>query len=89
MVREAKDQNVPLETCGRARKASRSRDMMLALEGKVVKLEDFMGDVKESLEVVEGHIVELDSGTDELKEHVLHALNANVEEMQVAQFHWG
>ncbi|KAK5819279.1 hypothetical protein PVK06_024256 [Gossypium arboreum] len=87
MVREAKDQNVPLETCGRARKASRSRDMLSALEGRVVKLEDFIGDLKESLEIVEGHIVELDLGTDELKEHVLVALNANVEEMQVAHCH--
>ncbi|MBA0662174.1 hypothetical protein Goklo_006354 [Gossypium klotzschianum] len=40
-----------------------------------------MGGVKEGLEVVEGHTVELDSERDKLKGQVLDTLNANVEEI--------
>ncbi|KAH1107173.1 hypothetical protein J1N35_010941 [Gossypium stocksii] len=50
-----------METCvGRGKNASNLRDMMSALRGNVAKLEGSIGDVRETLEVVEGHINELD-----------------------------
>ncbi|MBA0779362.1 hypothetical protein Gotri_003619 [Gossypium trilobum] len=50
----------PIETREKTRKASRSRDMLLGLEERVVNLKDSLGDVKKTLEEVERRIVELD-----------------------------
>ncbi|KAH1030601.1 hypothetical protein J1N35_042775 [Gossypium stocksii] len=44
--------------------------MMSALECEVAKLEDFIGDVREILEEVDGHTIELKSRKDQLKEQM-------------------
>ncbi|KAK8299136.1 hypothetical protein V6Z12_D05G303000 [Gossypium hirsutum] len=53
MSKEVVGQNEPMETRGRARKASRSRDLVSALEERVVTLEESMGDVKERIDDVD------------------------------------
>ena len=45
-----------VETRGRARKASRSRDILSALEDRVVTLESSMGDIKERVEDVDDRL---------------------------------
>ncbi|XP_040948667.1 uncharacterized protein [Gossypium hirsutum] len=52
-------ENEPMETRGRARKASRSRDMLSSLENQVVNLEESVGDMRETLEVVLTRMEEL------------------------------
>lgn len=42
--------------------------MLLAIDGRVAKLEESMGDVKENLKVVEDCIAKSDYRGDELKE---------------------
>ncbi|KAH1129900.1 hypothetical protein J1N35_001278 [Gossypium stocksii] len=44
MTKGVDEQVEPRETSGRGRKASKSRDMLSALEGRVTKLEGSMGD---------------------------------------------
>ncbi|MBA0864911.1 hypothetical protein Goshw_007196 [Gossypium schwendimanii] len=45
-----------METRGRSRENSRSRDMLLALKGKVTNLEESMSSVKETLKELEGEL---------------------------------
>lgn len=71
MAKEEKDQNVPMETHRRIRKANRSRDMMSVLEGWIAKLDGFVVDTKESLEIVEGCTLELDSMRNELDQEIM------------------
>ncbi|KAK5836663.1 hypothetical protein PVK06_012460 [Gossypium arboreum] len=42
----------PMETRGRAKKANRSRDMLSSLENWVINLEELVGDMKVTLELV-------------------------------------
>ncbi|KAH1108041.1 hypothetical protein J1N35_011809 [Gossypium stocksii] len=55
---------------GGGRKVSRSRGVLLALQGPVTDFEESKGDVKETLEVVEGRIDELDLMREQLREYV-------------------
>lgn len=57
MLKGVKEQVGPMETSGRSKKVSSSRDMLSTLEAK---LEGSMGDVRKTLEIVEGRIDELD-----------------------------
>ncbi|MBA0628055.1 hypothetical protein Godav_022838 [Gossypium davidsonii] len=70
-----------METREMTRKTSRSRDMLLALEERVVNLKDSLGDVKETLKEVKRRIVELDLKEEQLKEVVLESLSSNMKEM--------
>lgn len=56
----------------------------MTLEGRIAKLEGFVGEMKESLEVVEGRTTRLDLGKYQLKGQVLDTLNSNIEDMRVA-----
>ncbi|KAH1108422.1 hypothetical protein J1N35_012190 [Gossypium stocksii] len=56
--------------------------MMPTLNSRVAKLEGSMGDVRETLEEVEGCIIELKSRQDQLKGQVVKALGVNVDVMQ-------
>ncbi|KAH1031533.1 hypothetical protein J1N35_043707 [Gossypium stocksii] len=82
MIKQVEYQIEPIENHERAKKASQSRDMLFTLENQVVNLEESMGDLKETLEVVEGHSAELDLMEEQLRETVLESLCSNVEEMQ-------
>lgn len=77
MTKRGDEQNVPMETHGRSRKNSRSRDMMSILEGRVTNLKESMGGVKETLKIVEGCTNELDSMRVQPKYCIVEALNAN------------
>ncbi|MBA0645684.1 hypothetical protein Goklo_013747 [Gossypium klotzschianum] len=72
----------PEEDSWGSRKASRPRDMLSDLEGRVAKLEGSMGYVREDLEEVEGRTIELELRQDQIKGQVAEALNANVGAMQ-------
>ncbi|KAK5785550.1 hypothetical protein PVK06_040146 [Gossypium arboreum] len=78
MSKEVVDQNEPMETRGRARKASRSRDMLSSLEIRVVNLEEFVGDMKETLEVVLTRMEEL---REDSKEFVLDSLRSTSDKL--------
>ncbi|KAK5772302.1 hypothetical protein PVK06_048586 [Gossypium arboreum] len=56
--------------------------MLSALEGRLVNLKEFIWNVREIIEVVEGHTIELDSMEEQLREFVLKFLNSNVEAIQ-------
>ncbi|KAH1046254.1 hypothetical protein J1N35_037038 [Gossypium stocksii] len=71
-----------METYGRGKKVNNSKDMLSALQDKVVKLEGFMGNVKETLEKVDRHTTKLESRQDQLKEQVVDAFNANANSTQ-------
>ncbi|KAH1031273.1 hypothetical protein J1N35_043447, partial [Gossypium stocksii] len=58
------------ETCGGGKKASSSRDILLALKDRVAKLEGSTSDVSETLEEVDGRTIEMESRQDQLKEQV-------------------
>ncbi|MBA0634566.1 hypothetical protein Godav_025789 [Gossypium davidsonii] len=61
-----------METRGRDRKASRSRDILSALEDRIVTLEDTMGDIKERIDDVDDRLNDgLQSMQDQLKVYVL------------------
>ncbi|KAK5772288.1 hypothetical protein PVK06_048570 [Gossypium arboreum] len=61
----------PIVTRGRARKASRLRDMLSALEDPIVTFEEFIGDVKKRLDEVEGGLTDgLQSMKEQLKDYV-------------------
>ncbi|MBA0826041.1 hypothetical protein Goarm_010934 [Gossypium armourianum] len=79
MTKGVDDQIEPINTRERVRKATRSRDMMSTLESRVVNLEEFVGYVRETLEVVEGRTDELDSMREQLREFVMESLGSNVE----------
>lgn len=49
MTKEVDNQIEPVKTRGRIRKVSRSRDMLSALEDRVINLEESMEDVRETL----------------------------------------
>ena len=77
MSKEVVGQSDPMETRGRPRKASRSREMLTALENRVVNLEESVGNVKETLELVEGRTDGFDSMEEQLRDFVLDSLGAN------------
>ncbi|MBA0650731.1 hypothetical protein Goklo_018117 [Gossypium klotzschianum] len=81
MSKEVIDQNKLIQTRGRARKASRSRDMLTALENRMGNLEEPVGNMKKTLELVEGRTDEFDTIKEQLREFVLDSLGANVEKM--------
>ena len=78
MSKEVVDQNEPMETRGRARKASRSRDMLSSLEIRVVNLEESVGDMKETLEVV---LTRMDELREDSKEFVLDSLRSTSDKL--------
>ncbi|KAK8346069.1 hypothetical protein V6Z12_A07G190200 [Gossypium hirsutum] len=78
MSKEVVDQNEPIETRGRARKASRSRDMLSSLEIQVVNLEESVGDMKETLEVV---LTRMDELREDRKEFVLDSLRSTSDKL--------
>ncbi|KAH1072375.1 hypothetical protein J1N35_024703 [Gossypium stocksii] len=82
MLKEIVDQVEPMETCGRAMKASRSRDMLSTLKNRVVNLEESKGYMRETLEEVEGRTDDLDSIKEQLRDFTLEPLDSNVEKMQ-------
>ncbi|MBA0765075.1 hypothetical protein Gotri_014335, partial [Gossypium trilobum] len=60
-----------METRGRARKTSWSRDLLSALEGQVVTLEESMKDVNERIDEVNDRITDgLQSMKEQLREYV-------------------
>ncbi|MBA0786283.1 hypothetical protein Gotri_027587 [Gossypium trilobum] len=60
-----------METRGMARKASPSRNLLSALEGRVVILEESMGDVNEMIDKVDDRITDgLQSMKEQLREYV-------------------
>ncbi|MBA0630106.1 hypothetical protein Godav_002234 [Gossypium davidsonii] len=81
MSKEVVDQNEPIQTCGRARKASRSRDMLTALENRVGNLEESVGNMKKTLELVQGRTDGFDSMEEQLREFVLDSLGANAKKI--------
>ncbi|MFQ6667531.1 hypothetical protein Gotur_033514 [Gossypium turneri] len=81
-ARIARRKSEPMETRGRARKASRSRDILTALENRVVNLEESIRNMKETLELVEGGTDGLDSMEEQLRDFVLDSLDTNREKMK-------
>ncbi|KAK8283219.1 hypothetical protein V6Z12_D08G079200 [Gossypium hirsutum] len=72
MSKEAAENVEGMETRGRARKASRSRDILSALEDQVITLEDSVGDIKERIDDVDDRLHGgLQSMQEQLKEYVL------------------
>ncbi|MBA0662823.1 hypothetical protein Goklo_006892 [Gossypium klotzschianum] len=64
------------------RKNSRLRDMLLDFESHVIHIDKSMGEVKETLEVVEGSIDKLDQMKEQFKEYMTKALNSNMDALQ-------
>ncbi|KAB2057262.1 hypothetical protein ES319_A11G157100v1 [Gossypium barbadense] len=81
MSKEVIDQNEPMQTRRRGRKASRSRHMLSALEDQVGNLEESVGNMKETLELVEGRTDGFDSMEEQLRDFVLDSLGANAEKL--------
>ncbi|KAK5832754.1 hypothetical protein PVK06_016557 [Gossypium arboreum] len=73
-------ENELIETCGRARKASRSRDMLSSLKNRVVNLEESVGDMKETLKEVLTRMEELMECS---KEFVLDTLRSTSNKLTV------
>ena len=73
-------ENEPMETRGRVRKASRSRDMLSSLENRVVNLEESVGDMRETLEVVLTRMEEL---REDSKVFVLDTLRSTSDKLTV------
>ncbi|KAK8284419.1 hypothetical protein V6Z12_D08G158900 [Gossypium hirsutum] len=72
MSKEATENVEGMETRGRARKASPSRDILSALEDRVITLEDSVGDIKERIDDVDDRLHGgLQSMQEQLKEYVL------------------
>ncbi|KAK5802546.1 hypothetical protein PVK06_030148 [Gossypium arboreum] len=72
MSKEAAENVDGMETRGRARKASRSRDILSALEDRVVTFEESVGDVKERVDDIDDKVNDgLQSMQEQLKEYVL------------------
>ncbi|MBA0852173.1 hypothetical protein Goshw_002025 [Gossypium schwendimanii] len=82
MTKGGDEQNVLMETRGRFRTKNISMDMLSGLEGRVTNLEESMGGVKETLEVVEGYIDELDSMRVQLRDYVVEALSSDWDVMR-------
>ncbi|KAH1106717.1 hypothetical protein J1N35_010485 [Gossypium stocksii] len=72
-----------METRWRARKASRSRNMLSSLENQVVNLEEFVGDMKETLEIVMGRIEDLSSIRKDFKDFVWETLRSTSDKLTV------
>ncbi|KAG8502294.1 hypothetical protein CXB51_002075 [Gossypium anomalum] len=71
MSKEVVGQNEPMETRGRVRKVSRSRGLLLALENRVVTLEESMEDVKERIGDVDDRLIDgLQMMKEQLREYV-------------------
>ncbi|KAG8478979.1 hypothetical protein CXB51_028879 [Gossypium anomalum] len=70
-----------MQTRGRVRKAIHSREMLTALEDRVVNLEEPVRNMKETLELVEGRTDGFDSMEEQLRDFVLDSLGANVEKL--------
>ncbi|KAK8321507.1 hypothetical protein V6Z12_A12G102300 [Gossypium hirsutum] len=78
MSKEATENVDGIEIRGRARKASRSRDILSALEDRVVTLEESVRDVKERVDDIDDKVNDgLQSMQEQLKEYVLD----NIEKM--------
>ncbi|KAK8325006.1 hypothetical protein V6Z12_A11G022100, partial [Gossypium hirsutum] len=78
MSKEAAENVDGMETRGRARKASRSRDILSALEDRVVTFEESVGDVNERVDDIDDKVNDgLQSMQEQLKEYVLD----NIEKM--------
>lgn len=79
MSKEITDQNESKKTHWWARKPVLLKDMLLVVKERVTNLEESIGDVKETLDVVEGR-------TNDLRERsrylVMMSLNSNVEKVQ-------
>ncbi|KAH1092208.1 hypothetical protein J1N35_019465 [Gossypium stocksii] len=71
----------PTETHERARKASQSRDMLLALYGRVARLKSSMGDMKETVKEVDGYNTKLELRQDQLNNQMTKALSDNMDVM--------
>lgn len=56
--------------------------MLLVLDGKVAKIEGFMGDVKQTLEEVNRRTTKPELRNDKLKDQVVEALSDNMDKMQ-------
>ncbi|MBA0580452.1 hypothetical protein Gorai_022668 [Gossypium raimondii] len=82
MLKEVDEQVEAMKTSGRAKKASRSKDMLSALDGRVAKLEGPIGDVKETLKEVDGRTRELELRDNQLKDQMVEALSENMDVMQ-------
>ncbi|KAK5772055.1 hypothetical protein PVK06_048316 [Gossypium arboreum] len=82
MLKEVVEQVELMETLGRAKKANLLRDMLSTLEERVVKLEEFIGDMMEMLELVKRLTGEFDSRREQLRDFVLESLCSNMEKVQ-------
>ncbi|KAH1121345.1 hypothetical protein J1N35_004505 [Gossypium stocksii] len=82
MLKEVDEQIETMQTHGRARKVSRSRDMLSALDGRVAKLVGPIGNVKETLKEVNRRTRELELRHDQLKDQMAEALSENMDMMQ-------
>ncbi|MFQ6621256.1 hypothetical protein Gotur_002434 [Gossypium turneri] len=72
MSKEVVENVEGMETRGRARKASRSRDILSALEDRVVTLEESVGDINERIDDVDDRLNDgLQSMQEQLKVYVL------------------
>ncbi|MBA0794348.1 hypothetical protein Gohar_018685 [Gossypium harknessii] len=70
-----------MQTRGMAKKVSRSRDILIALENQVVNLEKSVGNMKEALDLVEGRTDGFDSLEEQLRDFMLDSFGANAEKM--------
>ncbi|KAK5812472.1 hypothetical protein PVK06_027902 [Gossypium arboreum] len=71
-----------METCGRSRKNRRSRDILSALEGRMINIEESMGGVKDTLKVLEGCTDKLDSMRIQFRDYVAKALSFSPDAMR-------
>ncbi|KAK8289414.1 hypothetical protein V6Z12_D07G190600 [Gossypium hirsutum] len=67
-----------METCGKVRKASHSRDILSALEDRVVTLKNFVGDIKEMIDDVDDR---LHDGLQSMQEQLKVYVTDNVEQL--------
>ncbi|KAK5820283.1 hypothetical protein PVK06_025329 [Gossypium arboreum] len=83
MSKGANEQNASIETRARkGRKQRRSRDMLSTLESRVVHLEESIGEVKETLEVVEACTNELNRMRKQFKEYMEKAFSSNMDVLE-------
>ncbi|KAK5786789.1 hypothetical protein PVK06_041434 [Gossypium arboreum] len=72
-----------METRGRARKASRSRDILSSLENRVVNLEESVGGINETLEIVVDRIKDLSLIREDFKDFVWETLRSTSDKLTV------
>ncbi|KAH1082853.1 hypothetical protein J1N35_022614 [Gossypium stocksii] len=76
MSKEVAENVEGVETRGRARKASHSRDILSALKDRVVTLEEFVGDVKEMIDEIDDRVNDgLLSMKEQLRDYVLDSID--------------